>query len=139
MKQLPLPRETFRIYPDVPSSRYFLVHVARSKGWMRREIKRTCGSCSPKAIAHCAGTRGTGRYKPMLGFVFFCKEYFGSGIVAHELAHAAFRVAQVDKRWPRLRTTKQVSRRDTEERYAETVGNLSRTFWQQAYDTGTVK
>lgn len=131
----PLPPETFRINTSYRSRRYLLVHVADTMVKMRRTIQRTCGYSRATAAAHMVPVTGTGKYRYLVGYVFFARDHFGAGTVAHELAHAAFRLMERDGRtvdhWA---GPTEVG--DTEEQYADLVQHLTRSFWREAYRSG---
>lgn len=146
-----LPPETFRIRPQQGSRYYFVVHVGTGLGTMRAAMRRHSGWAHPKMLGAVDSVRHrlpSGRLTGCCGVIYFSRRHIGTGIVAHELAHAAFRLSERlgdrVEHW-RWREGGRVTHVDgsattvpSEERYCVLVEGLSRDFWNKAYATGLV-
>jgi hypothetical protein len=141
---------TFRIQPSHSSRLYLIVHVAKDVKEMRRTMRRVVGECHPRQVAGVMGLapdrQSDVMFDDAVAIMFFGKDWIGAGLVAHEMAHAAFRVAErkhlkvdhwVDQGYT-FRTQPAPSKASAEERYANIVEHLTRDFWTKAYAAGLV-
>lgn len=147
MARLTLPEETFRIRPWRDSDLWFLVHVAPNVVTMRRELRAFLGECHSAQLAAVVSCEPNdpaarrSRVRHMVGVIFFARTWLGSGIVAHELSHAAFRVCnrlgiRVDHWSDPSRTLAEqrpMWEASAEEKYCGFAEHLTRDFWRAAY------
>lgn len=143
MRPLRLPRESFRIRPSARSRRFFVVHIADDLEKMAREMRRCGIEPHDDQLGMCVSASTTDRgWLGLLGVVFLSRQVIGVGLVTHELAHAAFRVA--DRRRLRVEHWERgVDYADgttltnpAEETYCLIVEHLTRDFWRQWYRNG---
>ena len=132
-----LPPETFRLFPLPRRRAYFLVHIARTRPQMLRTMRGTVGFAHPRQLACVVGVSSS-RHRGLLGVIFFPRSSLGAGLVAHELAHAAFRVAdrcgRKVRHWrPVLRARLGATANRDEEMYCTILERLTRQFWVEAY------
>jgi hypothetical protein len=74
----------------------------------------------------------------MRAILFFARDNLGAGIVAHELAHACFRIAQ-QQQWSLVLAQDEslAERRDSgEEKFCYLLERLNAEFWREAYRLG---
>ena len=130
-----VPPESFRI---AALGWWFLVHVAETVDAMRAAMREYVDGCHPDQLACVVSVRGNGDLESCAGFVFVPRTHLGAGLVAHELAHAAFRVCDLQglrvEHWQRGDAYE--STHATEETYCAIVEALSREFWANAYARG---
>jgi hypothetical protein len=145
----------FHVYPlatiggEVDREYYFAVCVYETIADMRAAMVAMgrSGIQADHALASCITTNSVGDPENrMLGVLMFAEDHFGSGVVAHEIAHAAFRVAErCGVRVTHWRRAKPWWRRwrdevdqgcMQEEIYADVVEALTRQFWREAYARG---
>lgn len=85
----------------------------------------------------------------VVGVLCLARDHMGSGLVAHELAHAAFRTLERERLklrhwhqrkpfWARVLWWYDVVARsnDVEERYCMTLERLTRSFWEEWFAHG---
>lgn len=144
------PRLTmFLLRPLRRSRRCFIVVVADTNALMRAAIgqlpNRRPKAVHAKLLACCLAVRSSDpKWKGLIGFLFFSKDTLGSGMVAHEMAHAGFRVIEYDGlRLEHWRSEGNRSKSSTaryanrvEERYADVVEHMTRQFWIEAFARG---
>ncbi len=134
------PPESFRIGT---LGRWFLVHIAPSLRDMHDTMKAHVGGCSDTLTAAVVMIRGDDDFETCAGFVFFAKPRLGAGLVAHELAHCAFRIMELSnmrvEHWNRAFIGDEPTKSATdasEETYCAVVETLTRDFWAKAYEHG---
>jgi hypothetical protein len=135
------PEVTFYVSPD--GTHRFGVHIAATQAAMVAELARCGFTHAPHLLGLCAAVEAE-RDRHLLGFVFLSQEHMGGGMVAHEMAHAAFRTMEHrrikvrhwgrsrDWLFRRLDTVQPTA--CTEERYCEALERLVREFWNEYYD-----
>ena len=135
---------SFRIYPKVRAGRgvgdYFVVNIYANVRLMRAAIRKSRGKYGfDHTLGLCAWytslrkVRGTWRRQRECGTIYFCRGYLGSGIVTHEMTHAAFAWLWKRKKWrPHWRSA-------LEEPLAWTTGWLVAQFWTRYYERFKVK
>ncbi len=134
-----VPPESFRVHPWEAAPDYFLVHISPTLEEMRLVMDEHTGWCHPDQLACCircepANEETRERFGALFGMLFFSQEALGSGLVAHELAHAAFRsVESLDLRVAHWDRTSERAASWTEELYCNCLERLTRTFWTEAY------
>ena len=128
------PSTWFKVRPLYRSPKFFAVHLATTVAAMRREMRRCAGGCHSKqrgaVISVVSGT-----HPHCLGIIYLAKSRIGSAIVAHEMAHAAFRTmervgmlldtTEVETRW--------ASTHPSEEQFCEIIGRLNSHFWMEFF------
>lgn len=145
----PLPVETFRLQAFRRGPGHFLIHVADSLQEMRLAMRVFGVKPHRLQLGACIQVEGQGPLKHLLGVVFMSRTHFGAGLVAHELAHAAFRAverrglkvrhwAHADRpSWQRSRGGHlRVKSRHPEEQFCDILERLTRDFWTEAYTRG---
>lgn len=102
----------------------------RALGLGARRARRAAAFC------HTPATDG-----PAVALVNLCREHIGSGLVAHEMLHAAVSYGTRRRwRWRELDSRARVIPHDNaEERLAEMVGMLVKGFWRHVYDHGVIQ
>jgi hypothetical protein len=119
----------FRVYTEGRASKYYTVFVFADKRAMRIYqnaqsdiwgVKRWT-----KFEAICTGWKIKDRKRwRNIGCVLFHLDYIGSGVVSHEMTHAAIF-------WRK--------KRHSDERFCKVQGNLVRQFWWNYYRRGLDK
>lgn len=134
-----LPPETFRVRSSRRSRLYFVVHVAPTPAAMRVVMRRHAGGCHPRQLA-CVMGASSKMMPGLVGLIFFTQSCLGVGIVAHEMAHAAFRYCE--RRGLRVTYWQKSHSRhvgQSEEVFCAIVEHLNRDFWNRAYRAGICK
>jgi hypothetical protein len=130
-----VPPETFRISA---LGHWFLVHVAATPEAMRAAMRRHVTSCDPNQLAAVVAVSDPkgGLFVDCAGFIFLPQSALGAGLVAHELSHAAFRL--MERHGWRVEHDVRVgdATNEVEETYCKAVEELTRDFWNHAYDLG---
>jgi hypothetical protein len=141
MKATP-PPESFRI---ATLGRWFLVHIASTVEDMRTCMDEHVGGCSPDLLGGVVMVRGDGDYTNCVGFIFLPRPQLTPCLVAHELAHAAFRVCESAgihvHHWQRTfegDRPKESATDASEETYCAVLEILTREFWKKAHAHGFV-
>jgi hypothetical protein len=106
------------IYPTVKEMGRWIESMPSEDGWAHRRRDR-------RPYVACCLTFKSGIPRNCLGIVVFNLNWIGSGIVVHEMTHAALRTL-------RLGLGKRLSRAD-EERLANTIEHLVKEFWRRWY------
>lgn len=139
-KETVLPQETFRVQPYHDAPDFLLVYVFSTLAEMRAAMRDWTGYCHPGQLACCVSC--TGKDPNLVGLLFFSSEQLGAGLVAHEMAHAAFRaieragrtvthVLSVDAEYGAKFTTD-----PSEEAFCHVLEHLVANFWREYYDLG---
>lgn len=136
----PLPFAKFRVYPDRKRHFYFTVYVFANIKEMYKfaDAQRRDGPASrswkkKRAAGYSALTMSwerwsfklgkmTGTLNRDIGTIIFHRQRTGTGIVSHEMTHAAVRYLQTIRKPPNCDPKR-------EELLAETVGHLTRQFY----------
>jgi hypothetical protein len=137
----------FAVAPS--SDAYFEVHVADTGEEMRAHIAETSGASTLAAangpvVALCVSAEWDD-VPSFAGIMFFSRDEMTVDIVAHEIAHAAFRF--VERRrikvkhwrariWLNLTLGRRRTTLDAEELYARAVEVMTRQFWVAANAVG---
>lgn len=110
---------------------------------MRRTMRKSAGWAHPNQLAAVDSVRSRDPHlKGLIGIIYFAKPHFGSGLVTHELTHAAFRYAEhvhvQVRHWEWRDRPATLGRGKTttvpaEEFICEVVEHLTRQFWRKAY------
>lgn len=131
--------ETFRLYPFRTHQLFFLVYICPDEQNVRTAVRDATRWAHPHLVATCIG-EGTPRRTGIIGALFLPRTRLGVGLVAHELAHAAFRACEARQwrvvHWAERRLTSAQRQRGIEERYAGIVERLNGQFWREAYARG---
>jgi len=147
MPEVDLPEETFSVRPWKGSDEWFMVHIADTLPKMRKALREfTDGDCKPTQLAAVVGVmpnddEARELLGGLLGVLFFARTRLGAGLVAHELAHAAFltcnhlgvRVEHWIPHGYTLSSQPTMWEASGEEKYCNFLEHLSRDFWRQAY------
>lgn len=132
--------EQFRVYPlGEETAPFFVVSVSDTLAEMRALLDEHEFPATRTVLASCISA--TRPYDDdHIGWVFFAREALGSGMVAHEMAHAAFRMADACgvrvEHWRRPKFDGVDMSNGREEVYASVIENLTRQFWREAYERG---
>jgi len=134
----------FRIYPNSDRRRFYKVFVFKEKGdmvafWEAQVRTGMMGRQDEiggfEAQATCFIRKNShGKVLPTCGQLLFYAGSVGSGIVAHEMSHAAF--YYLERFRPKFRPR---SCRDDEESLAWATGYLVNQFWNKFYEMGDWK
>lgn len=135
-----LPPESFRLYPYGDDAGFFVVHLASSL----KELRQTMATHTGETRTHLVGAvihATSEQIVQLIGVVYFSLDHLGSGLVSHELAHAAFRAMErrdlrVDH-WNR-QGGEDLQTSDNEEEFCLILERLTRQFWKEAYGRGFV-
>ena len=149
MTMATVPPITFRLRARPTSRCWFVVHVADSLTAMRRTMRKSAGWAHPNQLAAVDSVRITDpRLRGLIGIVYFAKSHLGSGLVAHELTHAAFRYAEhvrvQVRHWewrdkPATLGGDKTTTVPAEEFLCSVVEHLNREFWLKAYRAGLAR
>lgn len=132
------PLESFRVRPVKGTRYYFLVHLASDLKAMKAAMRKHTGSAHPQQLAACVAARGRGESNQgLVGLLFFATSHLGSGIVAHEMAHAAFRYCELKRlrvaHWDRPTHPERTN--VVEESFCDYLEELTRQFWCRYYES----
>lgn len=140
-----LPAEAFRVHPGDGAEMYFRVTLAPTAEEMRVRMRTISAAVSDQIIASCCSLSADDD-PYLVGVLFFCEEWMGAGIVAHEMGHAAFRAMEASGRnvghgtYPATEaeaachTDQPVLCEQSEETYCEALECLVKEFWRAYYD-----
>jgi hypothetical protein len=135
-----IPEASFWIHTSEDQTHYFVVHIAQTLAQMRETMKRHVGECHPRQVAGVVAVIEPELLPGLVGVIFFSRTDMGAGLVAHELAHAAFRTCDYlgieVRHWDDKQLKFNDERQTSEELYARIVEHLTRDFWRQAYESG---
>jgi hypothetical protein len=128
-----LPNETFRIKSGDDQ---WLVYLCATLDEMRALLRERTGECHPGQLGMCLSVASDDR--TLRGALFLSREALGSGLVAHELAHAAFRTCEargltVFHQMRPQRTDGLQATHPHEETYCHVLEELTREFWRAYY------
>jgi hypothetical protein len=133
-----LPKPAFVVYPFQQQQQYFVVHIARGLKALRRVLKQSVGRAHPQQLACCVSATSD-ELPELIGVLYFSRGHLGGGIVAHEMAHAAFRAIESEGKKVRHWRRPATSPASLEERYAHVVEHLVSQFYVEAYQRGYAK
>lgn len=133
--------ETFRVHPEPDGRLFAIVIIEDTLAKMRARMIEETGSCHVDQIGCCvAVSPTTDAHAGIFAVVYLSRERLGSGLVAHELTHCAFRAAEAIglrvAHWER--TDDQPDVATTEEMFALMLERLTAEFWSNAYAIGVV-
>lgn len=137
-----IPPESFRISV---LGKWFLVHIAETVDDMQATMKGHVGGCHPQQLACVVSIDSYDEsLTGCIGFIFMPRDHLGSGLVAHELAHAAFRVCDVIglrvAHWERplvqFRAPSDTTTSPSEESFCSMLETLTQKFWTKVYECG---
>lgn len=114
-KRLSLPPESFRLRA-VGGQEEVLVYLLATA----TDLRLFTGSAEPRLMAACDGI---GEHATIIAAVYLPLDEMGGGLVAHELAHATFRVM----------ARRGLTMAANEEIFCEVLGELVREFWCRYY------
>ena len=136
-----LPTETFRIRPWKQSRRFFVVHVAENQEAMHRAMEESGILAREPYLGMCVSTSSDSKgWRGLLGVVFVSRQSVGGGLVAHELAHAAFRTIERKggrvAHWERGRDlgAGMTTTNESEEQFCRILEHLVKDFWTRWYE-----
>jgi len=142
----------FKVWANRKTRQHFLVYVFCTKRDMEAFYTEVCEECGGRPHRYdfaavvvpwrriTCRTTGRGVVGTSLGLILFCHEYIGSGLVSHEMSHAAIHWMTVaHPRWVKIMAEDSRAAGQAQEEFCWMQGSLVNQFWRTFYRRGLDK